>query len=124
MAGAETWHRILIVVIVSSLFRHDLDTARGRVHPAWQRPRSPFERTEPMSDRTAQAIALRDHVMRLMEGNSKVVTLGQAKVHTWKRGRFLATLNTPFNPLHEREATAPGYVQVIAGGVVEPGSML
>jgi hypothetical protein len=67
-----------------------------------------------MSDRTAQAIALRDHVMRLMESNSKVVTLGQAKVHTWKRGRFQATLNTPFNPLHEREATAPGYVQVIA----------
>jgi hypothetical protein len=59
-----------------------------------------------MSDRTAQAIALRDHVMRLMEGNSKVVTLGQAKVHTWKRGRFLATLNTPFNPLHERGHSA------------------
>ena len=67
-----------------------------------------------MSDRTAQAIALRDHVMRLMEGNSKVVTLGQAKVHTWKRGRFQATLNTPFNPPHEREATAPGYVHTIA----------
>ena len=67
-----------------------------------------------MSDRTAQAIALRDHVIKLMEGNSKLVTLGLLKVQTWKRGRFHATLTTPFNPLHEREATAPGYVQVIA----------
>ena len=67
-----------------------------------------------MSDRTAQAIALRDHVMRLMEGNSKVVTLGQAKVHTWKRGRFHATVNTPVNPLHKREAAGPGFVHAIA----------
>jgi hypothetical protein len=65
-----------------------------------------------MSDRTAQAIAIRDHVMRLME-STKMVTLGQIKVQTWKRGRFHATLNTPFNPLHEREATAPAYVHAI-----------
>jgi hypothetical protein len=67
-----------------------------------------------MSDRTAQAIALRDHVIKLMEGNSKLVTLGLLKVQTWKRGRFHATLTTPFNPLHEREAVAPGYVHTIA----------
>jgi hypothetical protein len=42
-----------------------------------------------------------------------MVTLGQIKVQTRKRGRFHATLNTPFNPRHEREATAPGYVHAI-----------
>jgi hypothetical protein len=67
-----------------------------------------------MSDRTAQAIALRDHVIKLMEGNSKLVTLGLLKVQTWKRGRFHATLTTPSTPLHEREAAAPGYVHTIA----------
>jgi hypothetical protein len=67
-----------------------------------------------MSDRTAQAIALRDHVIKLMEGNSKLVTLGLLNVQTWKRRRFHATLNTSFNPLHEREAAAPGYVHATA----------
>ena len=62
-----------------------------------------------MIEQQAKAERLRRHLLKLMEREGKWESVSRIRVLVWRHPRFVATLNTPFNPLPDGDGPPRRY---------------
>jgi len=76
--------------------------------------RAEGERRLAMVGRDTRALEIRDHVLRLMERDGTWDRLEGSRCRKWKNGRFMALLNTAFNPLPHANPPPMTFRQAVA----------
>jgi len=71
-----------------------------------------------MNEKLDRAVAIRDHVLRLMERGGAWLQRGQVRVRWWEGGDFKAALNTRFSTLPNQPVPYELSVWAWAGGKV------